>query len=86
MASRTRDIGSNRQDRRRPPSENPSDRATPTEPGWDNTGGTRCPRRSPGSSLAQKISWIKPAHSRPTELAPMTDEDELHPDGAKTQC
>ena len=85
MAPRTRDVGSSGQDRRRPPCDHPSDRATPTEPGWDNTGGTRCPRRSPRSSLAQNIARIKPAHSRPTEWASTTDEDEGLPDRAKTQ-
>ena len=85
MAPRTRDVGSGGQDPRRPPNDHPSDRATPTEPGWDNTGGTRCPRRSPGSSLAQNIARIKPAHSRPIEWAPTTDKDESHPDGAMTQ-
>ena len=33
---------------------------------------------------AQKIARIKPAHSRLTEWAPMTDKDKSHP-GAKTQ-
>ena len=84
MAPRTRDVGSGGQDRRRPPCDHPSDRAAPTGPGCDNTGGMRCPRRSPGSSLAQNIDKIKPAHSRPTEWAPTTDKDESHPDGAKT--
>ena len=84
MAPQTRDVGSGGQDRRRPPNDHLSDRAAPTEPGWDNTRGTRCPRRSPGSSFAQNIAKIKPAHSRPTEWAPTTDKDDSHPDGAKT--
>ena len=85
MAARTRNVGSGGQDRRRPPSYHPSGHAAPTEPGWDNTGGTRYPRRSPGSSLTQKIARIKPAHSRPTERALTTDKDKSHPDGAETQ-
>ena len=36
--------------------------------------------------LHQKIARIKLIHSRPTEWAPTTDKDELHPDGAKIQC
>ena len=35
--------------------------------------------------LPKKIARIKPAHSRPTEWAPTTDKDELHPGGVKTQ-
>ena len=37
-------------------------------------------------SLHQKIARIKLAHSRLTEWAPTTDEDDLRPDGAKAQC
>ena len=85
IAPRTRNIGSVGQDRRRPPSDQPSGRAVPPEPRWDSTGGTRRPRGSLGSSLTQNITRIKPAHSRPTEWAPTTDKDESHPNGAKTQ-
>ena len=35
--------------------------------------------------LPEKIAMIKPPHSRPTEWAPMTDRNEGHPNGAKTQ-
>ena len=84
MAPRTRDVDSGGQDRRRPPSDHPSSRAVPTESGRDSARGTRFPRRSPGSSLAQNIAKIKSAYSRPTEWAPTTDKDESHPDGAKT--
>ena len=36
-------------------------------------------------SLHQKIARIKLIHFRPTEWAPTTDKDDLHPDGAKAQ-
>ena len=85
IAPQTRNIGSGGQDRRRPPSDQPSGRAVTTEQRWDSTGGTRRPRGSSRSSLAQNITRIKPAHSRPTEWAPTTDKNKSHPDGAKTQ-
>ena len=84
MAPRTRNVGSGGQDRRRPPSDQPSGRVVPTEPRWYSTRGTRRPRGSLGSSLVQNIARIKPAHSRPTEWAPTTDQDKSHPDGAET--
>ena len=37
-----------------------------------------------GNVLPEEIARIKRAHSRPTEWAPTTDMDELHPDGAMT--
>ena len=52
IAPRVRNMGFGGQDRRRPPNDRPSGRTVPTEPGWDSNGGTHCPRRSPGSSLA----------------------------------
>ena len=45
MAPRTRDVGSGGQDRRRPPYNHPSDRAAPTGPGCDNTGGNALPKK-----------------------------------------